>query len=53
MTNSAYKGMAALVLGWGQWQALITPGGLNGAFGENLPDGHHCPARHGHLEPER
>ena len=39
MTNSAYKGMAALVLGWGQWLALITPGGLNGGFAVNLPDG--------------
>lgn len=34
MTNSAYKGMAALVLGWSQWLALITPSGLNGAFAE-------------------
>lgn len=37
MTNSAYKGMAGLVLGWQAWLALITPGGLNGAFGENVP----------------
>jgi RHS repeat-associated protein len=37
MTNSAYKGMGALVLGWSKWQALITPDGLNGGFGENLP----------------
>ena len=38
MTNSAYKGMAALVLGWDTWLALITPGGLNGAFAEPVPD---------------
>ncbi len=37
ITNSAYSGMAALILGWGQWQALITPQSLNGAFGENFP----------------
>jgi RHS repeat-associated protein len=37
MTNSAYKGMAALVLGWSKWQALITPGGMNGAFGSYFP----------------
>ena len=34
MTNSAYKGMAALVLGWDQWSALISPQSLNGAFGQ-------------------
>jgi len=34
MTNSAYKGMAALVLGWGNWAALISPQSLNGAFGQ-------------------
>jgi len=39
MTNSAYKGMAALVLGWGEWLALITPESLNGAFGANFPSG--------------
>ena len=33
MTNSAYKGMGALMLGWSQWQALISPESLNGAFG--------------------
>jgi RHS repeat-associated protein len=33
MTNSSYEGMGALVLGWNQWQALITPTSLNGAFG--------------------
>jgi RHS repeat-associated protein len=38
MINSAYMGMAALILGWSQWQALITPSSLNGAFGEYLPD---------------
>jgi RHS repeat-associated protein len=37
MTNSAYKGMAALVLGWGSWAALISPGSLNGGFGEYEP----------------
>jgi len=36
MTNSAYKGMAALILGWSKWQALITPQSLNGAFGQPL-----------------
>jgi len=34
MTNSAYAGMAALILGWNQWQALITPQSLNGGFGQ-------------------
>jgi hypothetical protein len=34
ITNSAFKGMGALVLGWNQWQALISPGSLNGGFGE-------------------
>jgi YD repeat-containing protein len=34
MTNSAYEGMAALVLGWGNWEALISPQSLNGAFGQ-------------------
>ena len=38
MTNSAYRGMAALILGWNQWQALITPSSLNGAFGSYLPE---------------
>ena len=37
MTNSAYAGMAALILGWSQWQALITPHSLNGGFGQTLP----------------
>ena len=37
ISNSAYKGMAALVLGWSKWQALITPGGMNGAFGSYFP----------------
>jgi RHS repeat-associated protein len=34
MTNSAYSGMAALVLGWGNWEALISPQSLNGGFGQ-------------------
>ena len=34
MTNSAYKGMGALVLGWSKWQALISPQTLNGAYGQ-------------------
>ena len=38
MGNSAYSGMGALVLGWSQWQALISPQSLNGGFGEDLPD---------------
>jgi RHS repeat-associated protein len=37
ITNAAYKGMGALVLGWSQYSALITPGGLNGAYGEYFP----------------
>jgi RHS repeat-associated protein len=37
MTNSTYKGMAALILGWNQWAALISPQSLNGAFGQPLP----------------
>ena len=37
MTNSAYKGMGALILGWSKWQALITPSSMNGAFGSYLP----------------
>ena len=37
MTNAAFKGMAALVLGWGQWEALISPQNLNGATGDPLP----------------
>ncbi|MBI1176394.1 hypothetical protein GC207_03030 [bacterium] len=39
VTNAAYKGMAALVLGWGEWSALISPGSLNGGFGEKLSPG--------------
>lgn len=39
VTNAAYKGMAALVLDWGQWSALISPGSLNGGTGENLAPG--------------
>lgn len=38
MTNSAYKGMGALILGWSRWSALISPGGLNGAFAEQFQD---------------
>jgi RHS repeat-associated protein len=38
MTNSAYSGMAALILGWNQWEALITPQSLNGAFGQPFPE---------------
>ncbi len=37
MTNSAYKGMGALILGWNKWQALISPQNLNGAFGQPFP----------------
>ena len=37
VTNAAYTGMGALVLGWGKWQALITPDSINGAFGEYFP----------------
>ncbi|HZQ45850.1 MAG TPA: DUF6531 domain-containing protein, partial [Verrucomicrobiae bacterium] len=37
MTNASYRGMGALVLGWNQWQALITPTSLNGAFGIAFP----------------
>jgi YD repeat-containing protein len=37
MTNSAYKGMGALVLGWGNYEALISPQSLNGAFGQPFP----------------
>ena len=44
MTNSAYTGMAALILGWSQWQALISPLNLNGATGTPLPDGSVSPA---------
>ena len=36
MTNSAYAGMAALILGWNQWQALITPESLNGGVRARL-----------------
>ena len=39
ITNTAYKGMGALVLGWGLWQALITPESMNGAFGDYFPYG--------------
>lgn len=39
VTNAAYKGMAALILDWGQWSALISPGSLNGGFGENFLPG--------------
>jgi RHS repeat-associated protein len=38
-TNSSYAGMAALVLGWNQWQALITPQSLNGGIGEAFAPG--------------
>ena len=37
MTNTAYKGMGALILGWSKWQALITPGNMNGAVGSYFP----------------
>lgn len=37
MTNSAYSGMAAFILGWGQYEALITPQSLNGGFGQDFP----------------
>jgi len=37
MTNSAYKGMGALILGWSKWQALISPQSLNGAYGQPFP----------------
>ena len=37
VTNSAYKGMAALILGWGTYAALISPSGINGGFGEDFP----------------
>jgi RHS repeat-associated protein len=36
VTNAAYKGMGALILGWSLYQALITPG-MNGAFAEQFP----------------
>jgi len=47
MTNSAYAGMAALILGWNEWEALITPQSLNGAFGQNLPPGTVSPGNAG------
>ncbi|MGH7989043.1 MAG: DUF6531 domain-containing protein, partial [Limisphaerales bacterium] len=37
MTNSAYKGMGALIFGWNKWQALISPQSLNGAYGQPFP----------------
>jgi YD repeat-containing protein len=37
ISNSSYKGMGALILGWSKWQALITPSSMNGAFGSYLP----------------
>lgn len=40
MTNSAYAGMGALILGWDNWAALISPNSLNGGFGgEDFPPG--------------
>jgi RHS repeat-associated protein len=36
MTNSAYVGMGALVLGWNQCSALISPQSLNGGFGQRF-----------------
>jgi RHS repeat-associated protein len=36
VSNSAYAGMGALILGWNQWQALISPENLNGATGTPL-----------------
>jgi RHS repeat-associated protein len=36
MTNSAYVGMGALVLGWNQSEALISPQSLNGGFGQRF-----------------
>jgi len=44
MSNSSYKGMAALILGWSQWQALITPSSMNGAFGSYFPSYTFTPA---------
>ncbi|HEV2318172.1 MAG TPA: DUF6531 domain-containing protein, partial [Verrucomicrobiae bacterium] len=44
MGNSAYSGMGALVLGWGKYEALISPQSLNGGFGENFPSQSVAPA---------
>lgn len=44
VTNAAYKGVAAMILGWGNWTAAISPSSLNGGFGENLPSGTFSPA---------
>ncbi len=37
VTNASYSGVGALILGWAQSQAIISPFSLNGGFGENLP----------------
>jgi RHS repeat-associated protein len=39
ITNAAYSGMGVFIFEWSQWLALISPQSLNGAFGENMPDG--------------
>jgi YD repeat-containing protein len=36
VTNASYSGVGALILGWAQSQAIISPFSLNGGFGENL-----------------
>jgi RHS repeat-associated protein len=43
ITNSSYKGMASLILGWGQQGALISPNSLNGGFGDYLLSGTFSP----------
>jgi RHS repeat-associated protein len=39
ITNASYSGMGAFVFEQGDWMALISPSSLNGAFGDNMPNG--------------
>ena len=37
ITNAGYSGIGALMLGFNQQSAMISPESLNGGFAENLP----------------
>ena len=39
ITNASYSGLGVFLFQWNQWEAIISPSSLNGAFGENMPDG--------------
>lgn len=49
ITNASYSGVGALILGWVNCQAVISPFSLNGGFGENLPPNSVSPANLGNF----